>query len=172
MAQHPESVINFEIYENSVDYLGVASVSCPNIDYITQEINGAGILGNVDAVLIGMINGMEATINFRSPTDAASKLLTPVKHLLDMRVAEQHWDNVNGQRTIKADKYIMGVIPKTFTFGDVAPATTANSNTSFSVYYYAGYENGSQIWEIDQFNYIFKIRGTDYMAAIRKALGK
>ena len=66
----------------------------------------------------------------------------------------------------------MGVIPKNFTPGDVVPATTSNANGEYSVYYYAAYKDGKQLWEIDQFSYICKIGGTDYMADIRKALGK
>lgn len=169
---HPESIVDFEVYEDSVNFVGIAQVKLPDINYLTQDITGAGISGTVEAVLIGMIDKMSATFNFRSATEAAVKLLKPEKHLLDMRVAEQHWDSVGTQRAIQADKYIMGVIPKNFTPGDVVPATTSNANGEYSVYYYAAYKDGKQLWEIDQFNYICKIDGTDYMAEIRKALGK
>ena len=169
---HPESIVDFEVYEDSVNFVGIAQVTLPNINYLTQDITGAGISGTVEAVLIGMIDKMNATFNFRSATEAAVKLLKPEKHLLDLRVAEQHWDSVGTQRTIQADKYILGVIPKNFTPGDIGPATTSNANGEYSVYYYAAYKDGKQIWEIDQFNYICKIGGVDYMADVRKALGK
>lgn len=172
MSLHPESLINFEVYENGANFLGIAQVSLPNINELTMTIAGAGIMGNVDAVLIGMTDAMHCTFNFRSATDAAIKLLSPVKHLVDLRVAEQHWDSVGTQRTIDADKYILGIIPQNYTPGDVVPATTANTTLEFSCYYYAGYKNGSQIFEVDQFNYIFKVGGVDYLAAVRKALGK
>ena len=168
----PESVVNFEIYEDSANFLGVATVKLPEINFLTQDISGSGIAGNVEAVLIDMFDKMTATINFRSITDAAVSLLKPVKHLLDMRVAEQLWDTVSTQRTIQADKYILGVIPKKLAPGDIAPATTSNTSGEYSAYYYAGYRDGKQLWEIDQFNYIFKVLGVDYSAAIRKALGK
>lgn len=169
---HPESIVDFEVYEDSVNFVGIAQVTLPNINYLTQDITGAGISGTVEAVLIGMIDKMNATFNFRSATDAAIRLLKPEKHLLDLRVAEQHWDSVGAQRTIQADKYIMGVIPKNFAPGNVTPATTSDANGEYSVYYYAAYKDGKQIWEIDQFNYICKIGGVDYMAEVRKALGK
>ena len=169
---HPESIVDFEVYEDSVNFVGIAQVKLPDINYLTQDITGAGISGTVEAGLIGMIDKMSSTFNFRSATEAAVKLLKPEKHLLDIRVAEQHWDSVGTQRAIQADKYIMGVIPKNFTPGDVVPATTSNANGEYSVYYYAAYKDGKQLWEIDQFNYICKIGGTDYMAEIRKALGK
>ena len=169
---HPESIVDFEVYEDIVNFVGIAQVTLRNINSLTQDITGAGISGTVEAVLIGMIDKMNATFNFRSATEAAVKLLKPEKHLLDLRVAEQHWDSVGTQRTIQADKYILGVIPKNFTPGDIVPATTSNANGEYSVYYYAAYKDGKQIWEIDQFNYICKIGGVDYMADVRKALGK
>lgn len=169
---HPESIVDFEVYEDSVNFVGIAQVTLPNINYLSQDITGAGIAGTVEAVLIGMIDKMSATFNFRSATGAATKLLKPEKHLLDLRVAEQHWDSVGAQRTIEADKYIMGVIPKNFAPGNVTPATTSDANGEYSVYYYAAYKDGKKIWEIDQFNYICSIDGVDYMEPVRKALGK
>ena len=40
------------------------------------------------------------------------------------------------------------------------------------MYYFAGYRDGNQLWEIDPWNYICKIGDKDYMADVRKALGK
>ena len=64
------------------------------------------------------------------------------------------------------------VIPKNFNPGNVAPASAADANGEYSVYYYAGFKDGKKLWEIDPFNYICNIGGKDYMAAVRKALGK
>ena len=74
---HPESIVDFEVYEDSVNFVGIAQVTLPNINYLTQDITGAGISGTVEAVLIGMIDKMSTTLNFRSATEAAVKLLKP-----------------------------------------------------------------------------------------------
>lgn len=168
----PEAYIDFEVYEDSVNYVGVAKATLPNINYLTQSITGAGIGGTIDAVLIGMVDAMSLTLNFRSAMDAAATLLQPTKHTIDLRVAEQYWDTVNVGRDVQADKYVMVVSPKNFTPGDVAPATTANTSLEFAVYYFAGYKDGEKLWEIDPHNYVCNIRGVDYMAEVRKALGK
>lgn len=169
---HPESNIDFEVYEDSVNFVGIAQVTLPNINYLTQDITGAGIAGTVEAVLIGMTDKMAATINFRSATDAAVKLLKPVKHLLDLRVAEQLWDSVGAQRNVQGVKYVLGVTPKNFTPGNVSPASPSDASGEYSVFYYASYKDGKKLWEIDPFNYICEIDGVDYMAPVRKALGK
>ena len=71
-----------------------------------------------------------------------------------------------------ADKYVMVVVPKTTTMGQVAPASPADASGTYSVYYYAGYKDGKKLWEIDPFNQICVINGVDYLADVRKALGK
>lgn len=170
--KQPEAHVAFEVYENSINFIGISQASMPNINFIVQQINGAGISGNVDAVLHGMVDAMELGLNFRSITDAAAILLQPRKHNVDLRVAEQYWDTVNSERVIDADKYVFQLLPKNLQPGNVATASLADASGTYSVYYYAGYKNGVQLWEIDPFNYICKIRGIDYMEPIRRALGK
>lgn len=169
---HPESIIDFKVYEDKTEYLGVAEVGLPSIAYITQTLTGAGIAGNVEAALIGMVDTMTTTMKFRSCTDAAAKLAKPIAHQLDLRVAEQYFDSVGGQRTVEADKYVVKVIPKTFTPGNVAPASPADANGEYSTIYYAAFKDGKKLWEIDPYNYICIIDGVDYMEPVRKALGK
>ena len=169
---HPEALIDFKVYEDKTEYLGVAEVGLPPIAYITQTLTGAGIAGNVEAALIGMVDTMTTTMKFRSCTDAAAKLAKPIAHQLDLRVAEQYFDSVGGQRTVEADKYVVKVIPKTFTPGTIAPATPADANGEYSTIYYAAFKDGKKLWEIDPYNYICIIDGVDYMEPVRKALGK
>ena len=58
------------------------------------------------------------------------------------------------------------------TFGESSIAAAADASGEYSVYYFAGYKDGKQLWEIDPWNYICKINGKDYMKDVRKALGK
>ncbi len=168
----PEANIDFEVYEDAVNMIGVAKATLPDISYLTQDLTGAGIAGNVEAVLTGMVEKMTLTLNFRSATGSATRLLRPEAHHIDLRVAEQQWDAVNVRKEVKSIKYVMVVIPKSTKPGTVAPASTADASGEYSVYRYAAYKNGETLWEIDPFNYTCVIDGVDYMAPIRKALGK
>lgn len=172
MAKQPEAYIDFEVYEDARNFIGISQATLPNVAFLTQSITGAGIAGNVDAVLTGMMEAMELGLNFRSVTDAAVSLMTPVKHTIDLRVAEQYWNTSAVQKEIQADKYVMVVVPKSTNPGNVSPASAADTSGTYSVYYYAGYKDGKKMWEIDPFNYICNIGGKDYMADVRKALGK
>ena len=43
MPKIDESVINFALYEDASEYLGMAEVALPALASLTQEITGAGI---------------------------------------------------------------------------------------------------------------------------------
>ena len=170
--KQPEAYIDFEVYEDSVNLVGIANITPPDITFLTQTITGAGIGGNVEAVLVGMVDAMPLQMNFRSVTDAAVKLTAPKKHQLDLRVAEQYWNTASAAKEIQADKYVMVVVPKTTSPGQIAPAAQSAASGQYSVYRYEAYKNGKELWVIDPFNQICRIRGVDYMAPVRKALGK
>lgn len=168
----PESNIMFELYEDNVNFCGLTQATLPNIAFIVQQIQGAGISGNVDVPILGMMEAMELALNFRSATDAAMSLAAPSVHHLDLRVAAQYWDDVAATYGVEADKFVLLARPKAMNPGNVQPATPADTANTFAVSYYAGYKDGNKIWEIDQVNYICMINGVDYLADVRKALGK
>lgn len=172
MPYQPEACIDFEVYEDAHNFVGIAQGVLPDINFLTQQITGAGIAGNIEAVLIGMVDAMTLQLQFRSTTGAAVSLMKPVKHNLDLRVAEQYWDTTKAEKSVQADKYVMTAMPKNFSPGTVAPAAAADANGEYSVYYYAAYKDGKKLWEIDPWNYICEIGGVDYMKDVRKALGK
>lgn len=170
--RQPESYIDFAVYENGSEFIGVASATLPTVGFITQSISGAGIGGNIDAVIAGFLDAMSLTFNFRSVSDAAAGLMSPVKHQLDLRVAEQYWNTTAAQKEVQADKYVVVVIPKTTNLGNVAPASAADVSGEYSVYYFAGFKNGQTLFELDPWNQKCVIGGVDYYAPVKKALGK
>lgn len=172
MAKQPESNVVFELYEDGNNYMGLTQATLPNIAFIVTQIQGAGINGNVDVPLAGMMEAMELSLNFRSPTEAAARLASPGSHHLDLRVAAQYWDTVGAEYGIEADKYVLVTRPKAMNPGNIQPATPADTANTFSVVYYAGYRDGTKLWEIDPYNYICTVNGVDHLAAVRKALGK
>jgi hypothetical protein len=49
---------------------------------------------------------------------------------------------------------------------------SADTSGEYVVYYFAAYKDGKQLWEVDKRNMKCVIDGVDYMAPVRKALGK
>lgn len=172
MPKFDESVINFAVYEDSVEYVGMAKATLPDLTSLTQTIQGAGIAGNVEAVILGHYDAMSLTLNFRTTTTQSIKLSEPRRHNIDLRVAQQIEDTVAGAVTVQKVKHILVVVPKKDAGGSLAPAATGDGSGEYAVRYWATYIDGVKYREIDPLNYIAYVNGTDYLADVRKALGK
>ena len=172
MAKVDETVVGFAIYEDGMEYLGLSEVSLPEISNLTEEISGAGIGGKYEAVILGAIEAMTTTFNFRTVTENAVKLHEPRQHTLDLRAAQQQKDTTKGTTNVVAVKHILVVTPKKLNPGKVATASAAEVSGEYATSYFATYIAGKKVLEIDPINYIYEINGVDYLAPVRKALGK
>ena len=169
---YDESVINFAVYEDSVEYVGMATATLPNLSALVQTISGAGIAGNVEAPILGHYDAMTLGLSFRTTTSQSVKLSEPRRHNIDLRVAQQVEDTVAGAVKVQNVKHVLVVVPKTDTGGSVAPASPTNGSGEYSVRYWATYIDGTKVREIDPLNFICFMNGIDYLADVRKAIGK
>ena len=167
-----QSNVNFAIFEDGTEYLGMASVGMPTLSNLVQSINGAGLAGKIEAVIKGHVDNMTLTLNFRTTTPQSVKLSELRRHTIDRRVAQQHEDPVNNTMNAVAEKHVMVVIPKTHNVGSIAPASPSNGSGEYTVRYWATWIDGKKVREIDPMNFIYVVDGVDYLADVRKALGK
>lgn len=172
MARVDEAVINFAVYEEATEYYGMAEVALPELSSITQEVQGAGINGTLESVILGHIEAMSMTMNFRTLTKNAIKLAEPRNHTLDLRAAQQEHDTVSGKTNVVKVKHVLVVRPKKLNPGKLAQASPGEVSGEYAVSYFATYIDGEKMVEIDILNFIYFINGTDYLAEVRKALGK
>lgn len=172
MPNFDESVINFAVYEDSVEYVGMAGVTLPNLAAIVQTLSGAGIAGNVEVPVLGHYDVMSLTLNFRTTTEHSVRLSEPRRHNIDLRMAQQIEDTVAGEVKVQSIKHVLVVVPKTDTGGTVAPAAPTNGSGEYSVRYWATYIDAAKVREIDPLNFICEVNGVDYLADVRKAIGK
>ena len=172
MPKFDESVISFAVYEDSIEYAGLASATLPDLNSLTQSVSGAGIAGNVEAVIVGHFEAMTLGLSFRTTTDQAIRLSEPRRHTIDLRVAQQVENTVGGVVEIQSVKHIFVVIPKTNVGGSIAPAAPSNGSGEYAVRYWATYIDGVKKREIDPLNFICYINGVDYLADVKKVLGK
>ncbi|MCI1959185.1 MAG: phage major tail tube protein [Clostridia bacterium] len=167
-----ESIVNFAVYEDGTEFLGMAEATLPEISRITAEINGAGINGTYNAPIVGHLEAMSLTLNFKTSSKAQYSLYENRVHTLDLRVAQQQRNPSTGEINTVSVKHVLGVTPVKLSPGKVAPASTADGSGEYSVSYYATYIDGTKVMEIDLLNFICLINGVDELADVRKALGK
>jgi len=167
-----QSVINFAVYEDSTEFVGLAKVTLPDLTALTQSISGAGIAGNVESVLLGHFEAMTLGLSFRNTTKQVIRLAEPRRHNIDLRIAQQDENTVKGAIETRSVKHVFAVIPKSTKGGTVAPASPTDGSGEYAVRYWANYIDGKKVLEIDPLNFICFINGVDYLAPVRKALGK
>lgn len=172
MPKIDQLITNFAVYEDATEYLGLSEVTLPEVTNLAEEITGAGIAGNVEAIILGHIEAMTLTLNFRTVTPAAIKLTEPRVHKIDLRAAQQEHNTRTGVTSVNAAKHILKVTPKKYAPGKLAAASSAEASGEYAVSYYAIYLDGKKKVEIDQLNFIYYVNGKDYLAEVRKALGK
>lgn len=172
MAKVDEFVVSYAMYENGTEYMGTTEVTLPDLEFMTEELSGAGIAGTVEEVITGNMSAMTTTFNFRTVGKWTTKLLEPRVHNIDLRVAQQNMETKDGTTSVSSVKHIMKIKPKKTTLGKVSAASTADASGEYSVLYYALYVDGVKITEVDPLNFICIINGKDYLQEVRKALGK
>lgn len=172
MAKVDETVIGFAVYEDATEYYGMSEVTLPEISNLTEEISGAGMGGKVEAVILGAIEAMTTTLNFRTVTKNAIKLHEPREHKIDLRVAQQNKNTTKGITEVRRVKHLLTLTPKKLNPGKVATASAAEVSGEYATTYFATYIDGKKMLEIDPLNYIYFVNGKDWLADVRKALGK
>ena len=64
----PEKLINYKVYLDRSDMVGLADVELPNFEAMTETIKGAGIAGEIDSPTLGHYGSMTLTLNWRTIT--------------------------------------------------------------------------------------------------------
>lgn len=173
MGRVDETVIGFAVYEDATEYLGISEATLPEISNIMQEIEGAGINGKYETAILGQIEAMTTTLNFRTVTRNAIRLFEPRRHSIDLRAAQQNQDPTKGDIGVTSVKHSLVLVPKKLSPGKLATATAADASGEYATMYYAMYIDGTKMLEIDPLNYIYYVNGQDdRWEQIRKALGK
>lgn len=166
------TVANFAIYENTNEFAGMAELGLPSLKFLTQTITGAGIAGEIEAVLIGMISAMEVSFKFLTLNANTVSMSTPKMHTWECREAQEYTDGDNGKVGFTGLKHVFKGMPKQMDGGTLKPQSTSDAAVTATVDYWATYIDGVKTLEIDPKHLICYMDGTDYLADYRTAIGK
>lgn len=168
----PEKSINFSVYLNGEDLLGIAEGTIPALEAMTSEVKGAGVAGVVESPVLGHFNSTNFSLTWRTPTNDFMKLFDHVTNNLELFAGLQMYDAGLGvYKTVQLHVY-MKAITKTSTPGNLTVGDNMDTQTEFEVLYMKIYLDGKERVEMDKINYIYKVDGIDRLAELRVALGK
>lgn len=167
----PDKLINYNVYVENNVLAGVADVTLPSFEALSETIKGAGIAGEIELGTIGHFGKMSTEFTFRTITSAAVALAAQKIHAIELRGAQQVMNTSEGVLSAEPVKVVLRCTPKKVDLGKLAVASVTDTKVEFEVIYIKILVNGEEIVELDKLNSIYKVNGTDYMTSIREALG-
>lgn len=167
----PERLINFRVYNDGNDLLGVATVDLPEIEAMSDSISGAGIAGEAETPVLGHFGSMTTTFTWRTIERAAMALNQQKAHAVEVRGSQQVYDAARGEYSTTPVRVSMRIVPKTVTLGTFEVGATTDTEQEFEVTYLKVLVGGVEIVEIDKFNFIARFNGVDSLSGVRKDLG-
>lgn len=167
----PERLINFRVYNDSNDLLGVATVELPEIEAMSDTVSGAGIAGEVESPILGHYSSMTTTLSWRTIEKAAMTLAAQKSHAVEIRGSQQIYDAANGVYSTVPVRVSMRITPKTVSLGSFEPGATTDTEQEFEVLYLKVFINGKAVLEIDKYNYVAKFGDEDLLQSVRADLG-
>ena len=166
-----ERLTNFRVYLDGTDLLGVADVTLPDIEALSDTVKGAGIAGEVDSPILGHYGSISMSLNWRTLTENTMKLAKPKAHHLELRGSVQVYDASAGAYSVVGQKIVVKAVPKKIGLGKMDVAAAQDSSSEFECNYIKIILNGVDKLEIDKYNFICVIDGEDFLAETRTALG-
>ena len=166
----PDKLIGFNVFSDQ-RLLGVADVTLPSIEYMTETLSGAGIAGETETPALGQVSSMTVQISMRTQHNEARKLLELKGNQLDIRGSLQEYDSSTGEIRAYPCRVSMFTLPKTYETGKFEVGSTTDTSIESEVTYMRMWIDNEEIVEIDKLNYICKINGKDYLEEVRAQIG-
>ena len=167
-----QQLINFEVYVEGNRYLGTATVDLPEINYMTNELSGAGIAGKIDMPTLGHIENLEVTLHWRNIFERPLNLLDQYSTMFSLRGACQQYDAATGEHEVKPLRIDFRALSAGATLGKLEPSEQTDTESKFNIdYIKITFDNQGVLFEHDKFNFVLVVNGRDHLADTRTAIG-
>lgn len=162
---------NYEAYDTGQRLLGITTVDLPDFNFLTDEVSGPGVMGNLALPAIAHTESLELSLNWRTINEDLTYLLIPHAHDFSLRSGQHNYDVANGITQSQPIRIDFRGLTKGMPLGKLEKAAETESKTTFELIVLAIYVDNAQKLYYDKLNYIFKIDGADYLADYRSSVG-
>lgn len=162
---------NYEAYDSGNRFLGLTTVDLPDFNFLTDEVSGPGIMGNLAIPAIGHTESLEITLNWRTITDDAMKFLTPHAHDLKLCSSQHNYDSKKATTLSEPVKIEFRGLLKQSPLGKLEKSVETESKSTFElITLKITIDRG--VWlDYDKLNYKFEINGFNYLKDFKKSVG-
>lgn len=173
MPKYGSKTVNYSIYHkqnNRMVALGdTTSLQLPSIEYQSDSMKGAGIMGEIDMPSASP-GGMSFSVSLRVDGEEAAALGAPSVQELEVRWVTDRLDSSGMKLGVDAHKAIIKGYTKKFDPGKVESGAAQDASIDVEVFYYKKVLNGNAIVEVDKLNGVLMIGGIDYYKQVKDNL--
>ena len=160
----------YNVYLDGNKLVGISDeVTLPDFEALTETLSGAGILGEIDEPLLGHFKASEMEIPFRTLNEHMFRLASMSKALnLTLRASTQTIDTGNINTGAMPSRIVVKGKNKAITGGKLKQGEGTGSSIKVEITYILIEVDGVKMFELDKLNFVYKVKGVDLLAAIRK----
>lgn len=168
----PEVINSYNVYNGST-LLGVSGeVELPELEALTETIEAAGVLGEIEVPATGHFGSSKVKIPFAMLHEDLFSLADTTKAVeLTLRGSEQFTNRTNGNTEDIPVKIVIRGKATTNTLGKLVKGKKGEPEIELEVFYLKVVINGSTVLELDKLNFKYILNGKDLMEKIRKNIG-
>lgn len=165
----PSVVNNFNVYRNGNRLIGVTEeVTLPDFESKTSTINGAGLLGDIEEIVLGQFGSMKQEIPFRTLSEDIFNVMNPMETVdITLRGAIQTMDAATGVTGISGVRIVMRGKPITFKPGSMKNGEQMGSSVTIELTYIMIEVNSIKKIEVDKLNNVYIVNEVDLLEKIK-----
>ena len=167
----PEVLNHYNVYDDSAKKLiGVSGeIELGDLEAITDTIEGAGVLGEIEDPVTGQFSSIKIKIPFAVLYEDLFKLMNTTKPpQLTLRASMQCMDPTTGETGYYPVKIVVRGKASKAGLGKVTKGKKGEPEIELEVLYIKIMINSKTTLELDKLNFKFVLNGTDMLKKIRK----
>lgn len=166
----PEVINNYNVYDDRArKMIGISGeVELPELEAITDTVEAAGILGEVEDPVTGQFASMKIKIPFSNLYEDIFKLMdTTNPPQLTLRGSMQVMNSATGGTDYVPVKIVVRGKATTSSLGKLVKGKKGEPEIELEILYIKVMINNRTTLELDKLNFVFAVNGKDMLAKVR-----
>ena len=148
----PNHVANYSIFLQGRRLIGLADVTLPNLQNLTDSLKGSGIFGEIDMPVQAHFQPYSVVLRWLTIVDDAIFATIQDGAQLDAWAAHQMHNSGTNKITHQGWRYVMGTAPKTFNLGKLEVGTKGEGESEYELISLRALRDDKVMFEIDKEN--------------------
>ena len=171
----PNHVANYSIFLGGRRLIGLADVTLPNLQNLTDELKGSGIFGAIDMPVQAHFQAYSVVLKWLTiDDDAVFATIQDGAQLHAWSAVQQH-DSGTNRITHAGWRYVMGTAPKSFNLGKLEVGTKGELESEYELINLRVLHDDKVMFEVDKENAVCRwfdgFRLVDNAREIRQLIG-